>query len=75
MKTVRLNLLFLVAAMLVLWSCSKDEPAVIGPVSGTPVTNTTCIGCHSSEQGLKAALGVAQAAYQHEPPVITAADG
>jgi mono/diheme cytochrome c family protein len=75
MKTVRLNVLVMVVSMIVLWSCSRDEPAVTAPDNGTVVTNTTCIGCHSSEQGLKAALGTVQTVSQQEPPVIGAADG
>ncbi len=40
-----------------LWGCDNDTSnEVAGPPGGA--TDKTCIGCHSSETELKAALGV-----------------
>lgn len=42
-------------ALLALWGCSNDNEA--DDPGGVPVTDKTCIGCHSSETELLAALG------------------
>ena len=41
-----------------LWGCDNDTSNdVSGPPPGGGTTDKTCIGCHSSEDELKAALG------------------
>ena len=45
-------------ALLALWGCDNDTNNVVdGPGSGLPATDKTCLGCHSSEAELLAALG------------------
>ena len=45
-------------AMLTLWGCSNDTSnEITDPGGGTQPTDKTCLGCHSSEEMLKAALG------------------
>lgn len=42
----------------VLWGCDNDTSNdVAGPPGGGGTTDKSCIGCHSSEDDLKAALG------------------
>jgi hypothetical protein len=46
----------LLVALAILWGCDNDtDNDVAGPPGGG--TDKTCIGCHSSEDELKAALG------------------
>jgi hypothetical protein len=49
--------LFLVA-LLALWGCSNDTSnGPVDPGDGPGGTDKTCLGCHSDEDMLKAALG------------------
>ena len=44
--------------LLVLWGCDNDTSNdVTGPGDGGGQTDKTCLGCHESEDALKAALG------------------
>jgi hypothetical protein len=47
----------LLIAMAILWGCDNDtDNDVAGPPGGGG-TDKTCLGCHSSEDALKEALG------------------
>lgn len=52
----------LLLVLAVLWGCENDTSNdVAGDGGGGPgTTDKTCLGCHSSEDELKAALGVAK---------------
>ncbi len=42
-------------ALLALWGCDNDTNNVVdGPGSGVPVTDKTCLGCHSDQAELEA---------------------
>jgi hypothetical protein len=48
----------LVVLLAILWGCENDTSNdVAGPGDGGPTTDKTCLGCHSSEDALKEALG------------------
>ena len=48
----------LMLLLAVLWGCENDTSNdVAGGPSGPQPTDKTCIGCHSSEDALKEALG------------------
>jgi len=49
-----------------LWGCDNDTSNDVGEGPGGGTTDKTCIGCHSSEDQLKEALG--------EQPVIAVAN-
>jgi hypothetical protein len=53
MKRTTLIAVLPLLALLALWGCSDDTDTVVE----TPATDKTCIGCHSSETELLAALG------------------
>ncbi|MBD3220738.1 hypothetical protein GF314_05810 [bacterium] len=40
-----------------LWGCDNDTSNDVSGEPGGPTTDKTCLGCHSSEDELKAALG------------------
>ena len=45
-------------ALLALWGCDNATDNIVdGPGSGLPATDKTCLGCHSSQEDLLAALG------------------
>lgn len=56
------------------WGCSDDAPEqIVDPGNDQPAFDvTTCIGCHSSEEALKAALGPTS---QVEAATLAASDG
>jgi len=59
--------------LIVAWGCSDDPAQVVDPGGDGPTFDTkSCLGCHSSEEGLKAALGP-----QSQPAidVMAASDG
>ena len=58
-------------AVLALWGCSDDSGVVTDP--GDPVDTVTCLGCHSSEENLKLALG--ETAPKAVIPIVTTGDG
>ncbi len=56
----RYSILFALAlvALFALWGCSNDTSnGPVEPGDGPGATDKTCLGCHSSEDMLKAALG------------------
>lgn len=55
-----------------LWGCS-DDPTPTDPGHGEPVETVTCLGCHSSEENLRVALG--ETAPKVSIPVVTTGDG
>lgn len=49
-------------ALLALWGCDNDTTNVVdGPGSGLPVTDKTCLGCHSDQEALIASVGKEEA--------------
>jgi ABC-type glycerol-3-phosphate transport system substrate-binding protein len=58
MKKFWILMALAMVALLALWGCSNDtsnDP--VDPGDGGGTTDKTCLGCHSSEEMLKAALG------------------
>lgn len=57
MKRITILAVLACLALLAFWGCSNDTSN--GPVDpdGPGATDKTCLGCHSSEEMLKAALG------------------
>ena len=75
MKPAKFSLLLLSIIAVALLGCSKDEPGITDTGGGVVANTVTCLGCHSSEENLKAALAVQQPALQYEPPLIATGDG
>ncbi len=45
-------------ALLAMWGCDNSTDNIVGnPGGGAGTTDKTCLGCHSSEDELQAALG------------------
>lgn len=60
LRSILVVLPLLVLAML--WGCDNDTSNdMSGDPGGPSTTDKTCLGCHSSEDELKAALGVEEA--------------
>ncbi len=58
MKRAYLLAVLTVLALFALTGCDNaTENIVDGPGSGVPTTDKTCLGCHSSQDELLAALG------------------
>jgi mono/diheme cytochrome c family protein len=58
MKRFLILIILALVALLALWGCSNDTSNdVTDPGDGPATTDKTCLGCHSSEDMLKAALG------------------
>ena len=58
MKRAFLLTVLALIALLALGGCDNaTENIVDGPGSGLPATDKTCLGCHSSQDELLAALG------------------
>jgi hypothetical protein len=63
----------LLLALVVLWGCENDTSnQVTDPGGGTDPTGKSCLGCHESEEMLKASLGVEKGS---EVPVPHKDDG
>ncbi|MCB1182229.1 hypothetical protein KDM41_02270 [bacterium] len=57
MKRACLFVVLAVLALLALVGCDNDTANVVeGPGNGLPVTDKTCLGCHSSQEELQLAL-------------------
>ena len=58
MKKILVLMAMALVALFTLWGCSNDTSnEITDPGDGPGVTDKTCLGCHSSEEMLKAALG------------------
>jgi hypothetical protein len=57
MKRFLILIVLALVALLALWGCSNDTSNDPVDPGGPGVTDKTCLGCHSSEEMLKAALG------------------
>ena len=58
MKRAFLFTVLALVALLALWGCDNATDNIVdGPGSGLPVTEKSCLGCHSSQEQLLAALG------------------
>jgi len=58
MKQLTILGLLPLLCLVVLWGCDNDTSNdVSGPGGGVEPTDKTCLGCHGSEDELKAALG------------------
>ena len=58
MKKFWILMALAMVALLALWGCSNDTSnEITDPGGGGETTDKTCLGCHSSEEMLKAALG------------------
>jgi hypothetical protein len=45
-------------SLALLWGCENDTSNELSGPGGGNTTDKTCLGCHSSEQELKDALGI-----------------
>jgi hypothetical protein len=65
-----LNRTWFLWAVALVWGCSEPAPTDPG---GPPASQTgTCLGCHSSEDALKAALGTEKTITL---PIVSEGDG